>query len=201
VTVSDVRSAGGVTGAPAPGSGTGAAGATPTARPAGPGIVAVLVDPTGQSHGSDDPALQRVSVGGQTLLTLASPAPGAWHVELSAPPDAVDPALPYALTGAVDGTSDARPIDLAPAGAGAPPRAAADDPRVRLALWVATGVLAAAILLALILALRGWTRPGTSRAGGCAAGCLVPLLLLLLGGVWAVVRFADVVRFVLGGGP
>lgn len=157
----------------------------------------VLVDPDGVRHPMPEGTPNGVISGPETLLTIAAPRPGPWQVELGVAPSAPASVVPYAMTGAVDGASAQRPLDLAPPGAGEappPPSKLADDRRVQAALWFATLVVAILTIVLLVLTVRGLTRPRASRPLGCAFGCLIPVLLGLLALAWAIVRFYDLVR-------
>lgn len=157
----------------------------------------VLVDPDGVRHPVPEGTPNGVVSGPETIITIAAPRPGPWQVELGVAPSAPASVVPYAMTGAVDGTSAQRPLDLAPPGAGdapPPPGKLAGDRRVQVALWFATLVVAILTIVLLVLTVRGLTRPRASTPLGCAFGCLIPVLLGLLALAWAVVRFYDLFR-------
>lgn len=174
-----------------------ATAALPTSSTAPRELQLVLIDPDGVRHPVPEGTPNGVVSGPETIVTIAAPRPGPWQVELGVAPSAPTAVVPYALTGAVEGTSTQRPLDLAPPGAGdapPPPSKLADDRRVQAVLWFATLFVVILTIVLLILSVRGLTRPRASTPLGCAFGCLIPILLGLLGLAWVVVRFYDLFR-------
>lgn len=171
-----------------------ATAALPTA-PASPRALEVgLIDPSGARIAMPEGSSNRVVIGSEEVISVPTPGSGEWQVEVRLDPAATSTKVPLAWVAAVDGASASRPIDLAPPGAGAaapPPSKLADDPRVQVALWIVSAVLAVMAIVLLALSVRGLTRSSASTPLGCAFGCLAPLLLILLAAVWAFVRFFD----------